>query len=83
LAAQSGTIALERRLTMAEPQLFVRSARARDLAHRLAGREPAEEFYRRTSLQATLDIDLDSLIRVDGTKKEGPELGTCGRAIWP
>lgn len=91
---------------MAEPQLSVRSARARDLAHRLArrenrsiadiveraleayetqqaGRQPAEEFYRRTSLQATLDIDLDSLIRVDSTKKEGPELGTCGRAIWP
>ena len=68
---------------MAEPLLSVRSARARDLAHRLAGREPAEEFYRRISLQATLDIDLDSLIRADRTKNEGKELGTCGRAIWP
>jgi hypothetical protein len=82
---------------MAEPQLSVRSARARDLAHRLArrenrsiadiveraleayetqqtGREPAADFYRRISLQAALDIDLDAVIRTDRTEHEGPEL---------
>lgn len=91
---------------MAKPQLSVRSARARDLAYRLArrenrsiadiveraleayetqqtGREPVADFYRRISLQAALDIDLDAVLRADRTEHEGPELGACGRAIWP
>jgi microcystin degradation protein MlrC len=91
---------------MAEPQLSVRGARARDLAYRLArrenrsiadivertlkvyeaqqtGREPAANFYRRITLQAALDLDLDAVIRADREAHEGPELGSCGRAIWP
>lgn len=91
---------------MAEPQLSVRSARARDLAHRLAhrenrsiadiveraleayetqqtGREPAADFYRRISLQAALDIDLDAVIRADREAHQGPEFGAGRCAIWP
>lgn len=82
---------------MAEPQLSVRSARARDLAHRLArrenrtiadiveraleaydqsrgGREPAEAFYRRLSVEFGTDIDLDAVVRQDRRPHEGPDL---------
>lgn len=49
---------------MAEPQLSVRSARASDLAHRLARREP----------QSATDLDLDALIRADRIEHTGAQL---------
>lgn len=82
---------------MAEPQLSVRSARARDLAHRLArrenrtiadiveraleayedrqaGREPAEDFYKRISRETALDFDLAADLRHAHGDHKGLEL---------
>ena len=61
---------------MPEPQLSVRSARARDLAHRLARRErtTVAEIVERALETWGEDIDIDALIQDHRGPPPGPDL---------